>query len=332
MNRQPLRCAALGALTLAAALAHGCGTHAAAPAPLRLGLLVWPPYELFVIAEQLGAYDDAALQLVDFQTPADLIRAYQNETVDIVAMTGDFFLQVQSIEPEHQVVLLIDYSTGGDAVVGRAGVEVAADLRGKRVGVERSVLGQLMLTRMLEHAGLTLDDVEVVYLDMPEHAEAFGTGAIDAVVTYEPMSAQMLALGGHLLFDSTQLSVEVADVLFTRRKHVAARAADLQALIDGYFVALDYLRAEPRAAAALCVERHGVDIDTFLASFEQVHVPDRAENAALLSGAASGDLPSLRESLERSLPVLVAIGAVPADFELADGGIDPRFVLESGGE
>lgn len=69
---------------LAAVLAAGCGQRA--EHPLRIGLLVWPAYEVPYLARHLGYYDGLDVQLVEFQSPAEALRAYRSEGIDAVAV------------------------------------------------------------------------------------------------------------------------------------------------------------------------------------------------------------------------------------------------------
>jgi NitT/TauT family transport system substrate-binding protein len=68
-------------------------------------------------------------------------------------------------------------------------VKSLADLRGKKIAVNAPAGGLLyMLGKMLESAGLTIKDVNVVYMPWPNMGPAFETKAIDAGTVVEPFS------------------------------------------------------------------------------------------------------------------------------------------------
>lgn len=288
---------------------------------IRLGLLVWPPYEMFYLARSLGYYDDVAVELVDYRTPAEALRAYQNGVVDGVAMTLDFLVQIAEREPGHRAVLVIDYSHGGDCVIGRPGITTPAELRGRTIGLEMSTLGRFMLARTLESAGLGLDDVELRFVDVPDHGKAYDSGAVDAVVTYEPVRTELLASGGNLVFDSTKIPGEIADVLFVRDALIASHGPTLRAVVDGYFQALTYTRSHPEDAAARCASREGLTPEQYIDALALVRMPDRAENRALLGGPA----PGLVATAERILELLVRTGEVSRRLDPSDL-VDDRLV------
>jgi ABC-type nitrate/sulfonate/bicarbonate transport system substrate-binding protein len=66
-------------------------------------------------------------------------------------------------------------------------VKSIADLRGKKIAVNAPAGGLMyMLGKMLESAGLTIKDVNVVYMPWPNMGAAFETKAIDAGAVVEP--------------------------------------------------------------------------------------------------------------------------------------------------
>lgn len=288
---------------------------------MRVGVLVWPPYETLFLARDLGYYDEGEIQLVDFETPAEVLRAYQNGVIDIVALTADFLLQTAAGDPSHRAILVIDSSLGGDALIARPEFETVADLRGKRVGVEMSALGQHVLTRALESGGLVDDDVELRFVDVADQAEAFQLGEVDAVVTYEPVRTVLLAEDGRLLFDSTAIPDEIVDLLICRHSLIERREAVLSSLVDGYFEALDFLRRQPDEAAERVAKREGLSKESFLAALELVEQPDREANRAWLTGSS----PRLIGSMKKVQQVLLDNDDLSEPHELRSL-IDGRFV------
>lgn len=310
-------------LTLLLLLAPvGCAPEPAAP--VRIGLLVWPPYETFFLAQDLGYYDDVDVQLIDYHTPAEVLRAYENGVVDAAAMTTDFLMQVASRGSGHRAVLVIDVSLGGDALIAQPEFTDVASLRGKRVGLEMSTLGQLMLARALESGGVAVDEIDARYIDIPDHREAFEKGEIDAVVTYDPVRTELLAGDGVRLFDSSQIPGQIVDVLFVKSEILTSRERTLRRVVDGYFRALDYLREEPNDAANRVAAREGLSPEDYLAALDWVELPDRAENQRWLAA----DAPRLVTNFESILPVMIANRKTSADTDLGSL-IDGRLVANS---
>ncbi|MFZ7090777.1 ABC transporter substrate-binding protein [Primorskyibacter sp. 2E233] len=286
-------------------------------APFRVGLVVWPPYEMAFLAEDLGYYDGHAIELIDYRSPSDFMVVYQTGSLDAVGTTLGYALELQAADPRQEVVLMINHSTGGDAVVAGAPADTMQDLVGRRIGYEASALGGYVLSRALEESGLTKDDVTLVPLDMQNHEAAFQDGRVDAVVTYEPTVTALLGDGHNVVFDSREIPFEILDVLLTPDHLSEDKQRQLQAFVDGWFKAYDYFLENPSDAASRVAERQGMTVDEFLASFDGVELIDHMTNLAWLSG----NTPKLTARLEEHAHKMVELGflnAVPDVSQMAN--------------
>ena len=252
--------------------------------PLRVGTNVWPGYECLYLARGLGYYEGTAIDLVEFPSSSEVLRAYRNETIEVAALTFDEVLYLSTVQKrDSRVVLITDFSTGGDVIIAKSEFEDMQSLRGQRIGIESSALGAFVITRALEKAGMSRNDIVIVALEVSEHESAFKEGQVDAVVTFEPVRSKLLDLGGRILFDSSQIPNEIVDVLVTSEEVLSSnRRRSLKILIEGWFHALDYLREKPRDAARLIAPREGVDPEQFLQMLELIRIPDLEENKELL--------------------------------------------------
>ncbi len=273
--------------------------------PLRVGVLVWPPYEMAFLARELGYYDDASIDLIDYQSPADVLRAYHDGSVDVVMFTIDYALKAFEQDPgNHHVILSPDVSLGGDALIADPSFATLEDLRGKRVGIESSVLGAYMLTRAMESADMSVDDVEVVFVDIPDQEHAFDSGTVDAVVTYEPTRSRLVADGARELFSSAELPGEIVDIVLVNGRTREAKREQLTIFVQGWLRAVDAYRADPLGSARKVSGREGLSAEEFVATFDGVRLHGREENLEMLSG----DQPALRRSIESVMRVMVERG------------------------
>ncbi len=252
--------------------------------PLRVGTNVWPGYECLYLARDLGYYKGTAIDLVEFPSASEVIRAYRNKTIEVAALTFDEVLYLSTVQKrESRVVLITDISTGGDAIIAKSEFEDMQSLRGRRIGVESSALGAFVITRALEKAGMSKNDIVIVTLEVSEHERAFKEGQVDAVVTFEPVRSKLLDLGGRILFDSSQIPNEIVDVLVVSEEVMSSNGCrSLKILIEGWFRAIEYLRENPRDAARLIAPREGVKPKQFLQMLELIKIPDLEENKKIL--------------------------------------------------
>lgn len=300
-------------------LTTGCGRDAAPP--LRIGILVWPPYEIALLAEDLGFYHQARIEFVDFESPAAVSRAYRDGTIDAIMVTADYLLHLAADDADQRVVLVIDFSEGGDVLMARPGIQSLAELRGHRIAVEKSALGAYVAQRALEIAGLTLSDVEIVPVDIPDQAHMYDSGQVDAVVTYEPTRTKLQLAGARELFSSRDIPGEIVDLLVTNTRVIAAHESDLHTFVRGWFAALTYLRERPADAAARVSGREGLTPAQYLQSLETARIPDRSHNTVLLSPGPE----SLSHSLDRHARVMTRLGTLPREID-TENLLDPRFV------
>src|SRR4029453_8814243 len=174
-------------------------------AALRIGTNVWIGSEPLYLARELGRLDPAAVQLVEYPSASEVLRAYRNQAIDgmVISLDELFGLAVDGLQP--RIILVVDVSHGADVVVGRRGMRTMHDLKGKSVAVESGALGAFVLSRALALNGMQAADVNVVHLESNEQPAAFEKGEIDGAVTFDPYRAQFLKAGANLLFKSPKL-------------------------------------------------------------------------------------------------------------------------------
>jgi sulfonate transport system substrate-binding protein len=93
-----------------------------------------------------------------------------------------------------------------------------ADLKGHTIGLNKGSNVHYFYLRALAKAGLTLQDVQTVFLSPPDGRAAFVRGAIDAWVIWDPFLAAAQAAGGsRVLTDATGLASNHQFYLAARR-------------------------------------------------------------------------------------------------------------------
>ena len=255
-------------------------------AALRIGTNVWIGSEPLYLARELGRLDPHAVQLVEYPSASEVLRAFRNEAIDgmVISLDELFGLAVDGLKP--RAVLVVDVSNGADVVVGRSGMRTMRDLAGKSVAVESGALGAFVLSRALALAGMAPGDVKVVHLESNEQPGAFVSGQVDGAVTFDPYRTQLLKAGATTLFDSTRIPGEIVDLLCLRASVLEQRPAAVQPLLAGWFDALDYMQRDPKEAARRMGVRQQTSGEQFLAAQRGLRVPTRDENLKMLGGAS----------------------------------------------
>ena len=288
------------ALALSISFAIASCTREAEP-PLRIGTNVWIGSEPLYLARELGQLDSKTVQLVEYPSASEVLRAFRNQAIDgmVISLDELFGLAVDGMQP--RVVLVVDVSHGADAVVGRSGMKTMKDLQGKRVAVESGALGAFMLSRALALSGMQASDVKVVHMESNEQPSAFEKGQIDGAVTFDPYRAQLLRDGAAMLFDSTRIPGEIVDLVAVRASVLDKQPKAVQSLLAGWFKAIDYLGREPSDAARRMGIRQQTTGEQYLAALRGLHIPSREENLRMIGGANPELLPSGRRLMDLML-------------------------------
>jgi NitT/TauT family transport system substrate-binding protein len=288
---------------------------------LRIGTNIWPGYEpLYLAAEREGWRDELGVRLVEYPSATEVIRAFRNRAIEAAALTLDEVLTLREANIPLKVITVLDVSAGGDVILARADIGDFSGLSGRRVGVESSALGAYVLTRALELHGMPLDELEIVHLDVSAHERAFKSGRVDAVVTFEPVRTKLLNAGARELFSSREIPREVVDVLVVHAGLLRGERARLQAIVAGWFRALDYKRENPLDAAHFTARRLKMTPEEVIKSYAGMELPGPAENREMLGGGLDRTLERLQQTLirERLLYRPVAID------DLLEDGLIPR--------
>lgn len=264
---------ALGKLTLLAVLwLSGCGQSSSKP-PVLIAINPWPGYELLHLAKTQGYFSDEGLnvELKEVSSLADSQRAYVGGQVD--GFTSTIVEAVQAhlaLNGRTRIVMVPDYSNGGDVIVAASGISTVADLKGRKVGCEVSSLGLMVIQRALQGVGLSVDDVQLVNVEQLKGLDELQAGTIDAMVTYPPYSVAMLATGDYqTIFTTREIPGEIIDVVSVSQAVLDHNPQLVSGLMRVWHRAYQYTREHPDAAYRIMAEREQLTVAEFREIFEQ---------------------------------------------------------------
>lgn len=301
---------------LAVVLAGTCAL-AGATELLRIGANPWPGYAPLHLAAERNEWESAlGVRIVEYPSATEVLRAFRNRTLEAAALTLDEVLVLQEAALPVTVVLVLDVSHGGDAIVTQPGIGDFTELKGRRVGVEGGALGAYVLSRALELNDLALADVLPHHLEVSAHEEAFRRGQIDAVVTFEPVRSRLIAQGAAEVFTSRELPGEIVDVLVVRNDVLERHRNRFRTVVRNWFAELEYLENEPARAAEQAARLLRFAPEELERSLGGLAFPDRPQNRALLEH----DLPRTLDRLHAVLTThgLLTTPAPPEDLLTAE--------------
>ncbi|HVE15724.1 MAG TPA: ABC transporter substrate-binding protein [Chthoniobacterales bacterium] len=234
----------LRSLALLAVATAGLSIHALQAEPLKIGYSDWPGYTILEVAKQKGWFKDAGLdvELVWFDYLPSL-DAFSAGKIDAVCVVGTDALVNGANGAKSKIIALLDYSDGSDMIVGMPGINSIKDLKGKKVGIELTLVEHLLLLKALEANGMKQADVELVNTPTNETPQTLASGKVAAIGAWYPNSGQALknVPGSKPLFTSADAKGLIFDVLAVNPTSYAQHKEEWTKIVGIYYKAVDYL-------------------------------------------------------------------------------------------
>ncbi len=234
-------------------------------------------YAPFFVAEELGYFDDFGVdvQLAPKANTAETIQLLASGNIEAGAATWGASL-FNALDRGATVAIIATMARIPDTVPSPSpfmvsqqawdeGIQSVEELRGKRVGIPGpGGFGIYSVAKALETGGLTLDDIEAVYLPPPATAAAFANGALEAGWSIEPFAKQLENEGlGKRLVEDHIFGTELGFIAFNQ-DYVAENEDTVVAFMAGYIKAarlLDNGGWDDDEVVAIVAEYTGTDPD-----------------------------------------------------------------------
>lgn len=244
--------------------------------PLRIGSNNWPGYEFLYLAKQKGFYKEEGVnvEIVRYGSLEDVRYGYEKGQIDVFASTIIELLMIKERTGKNpQIFLLADFSNGGDVVLADKSIKSISDFKNKTVAVEPQSLGLFMLYRVLEQAGLQMNDVKIVGMDQASMAKAIKANEIQAAISYPPNSIEIAKNQNvHQIFDSSKIPGEVIDIVSADRDLIESRKEDFAAIKRAWDKALKYAEKNPDDAYKIMAEKEGIKTSEFIDALKGIKV------------------------------------------------------------
>ncbi len=314
---------------LAGAALALAATTASAATQIKVASLIWIGYGPFYVAEALDLYKKHGLsvKLQMFSDPALIPPALVSGSVQGAMVTYDQVIGQVAKGINHKVVLPIDYSNGGDAIVVANGINKLSEFKGKKIGFNPLSPSDFLLTYALKQNGLAEKDIMPVSMTPEAVPAAMASGQLQIGVTYEPSLSQVLSQGGgkkfKVIFSSKEAPGLIADVLVFDDKYIKSNPKEVTAVIKGYLDGLEYIKQKPDEAAKIIGKAMGISAKEVKEQWAGVYnIPLKEMPKAF---AKSKDTTSYFASGEIIAGLLKAKGQIDK-VPPTEATIDPQFV------
>lgn len=291
-RRSLLSAAGLGGLALLA----GCGKGDEGAAVVRVG---YQKNGVFLLAKQRGEFDKALLRAgaakvewVEFAAGPPLLEALAVGGIDLGG-TGDtppIFAQAAGAPLLYAAVQKLSGKAGGILTQANSDINSIADLKGRKLAFTRGSSAHNIAVVVLESAGLTLDDVQVVNLGPADAAAAFAQGGIDGWVIWDPYyTLAQQQNNARILLPGGALGTGGAAYALAHRDFAAKRPALLAAALDALAADGQWAEQNRGAMAELMAKETGLPLDLLRDTVERAdfaYTPITAEVIAAQQAVA----------------------------------------------
>ena len=186
-------------LAIAAAFTAAAGT-ASAQEVVRLGNLKFAHYGAVSYIKEIAPKCGIKVEEHIFAKGPDVMQAILAGELDVGATASEAAIQGRANGAPIYVVA--GFAKGGARLVARpdGGIKSIKDLKGKKVGVTRGGIHEVLLAAELQQAGITFSDqpgkdVQLIFLAFADLNQALLGKNLDAIMQSEPQSSQAINKG-----------------------------------------------------------------------------------------------------------------------------------------
>ncbi|MGV8854747.1 MAG: putative urea ABC transporter substrate-binding protein [Devosia sp.] len=321
-------------LTLSAALAIGTPSLALAKTDFKVAWSIyvgWMPWGYAADSGIVKKWADKyglTIEVTQFNDYVESMNQYTAGAYDAVTLTNMDGLSIPAAGGlDTTAVIIGDFSNGNDAVILKDQDSLAA-IKGQNVNLVEYSVSDYLLARALESVGMSQRDVNVVNTSDPDMVGAFQTADVTAMVTWNPMVSEIVALpNAYKVFDSAQIPGEIIDMMVANTDVLSENPDFGKALVGIWYETMAVMTADTAEGAAARAAM-GVASGTDQAGFEAQLAATKlfATPAEAVAFSSSPDLGTTMDRVRTFLfdEGLLGSGAPSADvigIELPDGSV-----------
>ncbi|MDE1186561.1 MAG: sulfonate ABC transporter substrate-binding protein [Pantoea sp.] len=249
------------ALSLGLLSAH---SFAANPQTVTIG---YQKANIFALLKYRGSLDDTFkkeginVHWVEFPAGPQMLEGLNVGSIDLAA-TGDAppaFAQAAKADLVYLAHSPANPKTEAIVVPNDSPIKSVADLKGKRVGLNKGSDVNYLLVKALEEAGLSYKDIKPVYLPPADARAAFQKGAIDAWVIWDPFLAEVEAHTGARQVRNAEGLVPHYTFYLASRHFAETYPQAAQQVVDELSKLSDWANQHQDDAAAILSKSTGLD-------------------------------------------------------------------------
>lgn len=211
--------------------------------------------------------------------------AFRSGAMDLMWVTMDAFpTEVGGFGEPVKFLFQADWSRGGDAIVTKGNINSVGELLGKKIAVAEATPSHTFLLWMLDMAGLTVQDVEIVVVPSAiDAASAFKAGKVDAAVVWSPDDQGCVdaVAGAKVLINTKQATHIISDGFMVKEAVYNQKKAQITKLVQGWLIGAEEINSsDANKSKASDILATGLSIDkaTALNAINNVRLTSYGDN------------------------------------------------------
>lgn len=245
--------------------AVGCGkTENSQNAVKQIRIMSASNYFPFIIADKKGFFQEAFGEDVEvIHTTADsgsaIMETMTAGEIEFAGLGDMPVIQAKVNGLDVKVISSLFSSTSGYQLIAAkdSGIESITDLKGKRVAVMSGSTSHKLFLKYLNAAGLTENDMEVVYLKNKDQLAAFVGNNVDAAVTQVPTSTTIEAETGAYEVVDAEGYDNILTVIVGNNEFMKEHPEYTEQFLDAIFKATEWIEENQEEAIQIVSEEMG---------------------------------------------------------------------------
>ena len=139
-------------------------------------------------------------------------------------------------------------------------VNSVADLKGKKIALQKGTMLHEMLIRALSEVNLTTKDLELVDMDSTAATAAIAAGHVDATILPEPLLSKAIATGKVKKLRSAEGLIPGLAVIAVRSEFAQAHPELVKRYLDVHKASIDWSEANLEEALTMTAQQNQLDI------------------------------------------------------------------------
>ncbi len=241
---------------------------------LSIGSNIWVGTLPLYYASEKGIYEKHGIEshnLITLEWSSSNRYMPINEgLVDVLNMTLETAMIACESNPDLRILMPIDVSSGGDAIIASSEIKKIKEIRGKRVAVEKGWIGEFYLNYILRKNDLTISDIQPVYMSSKDTPKALLSGEVDVIVVQEPWLSEIVSVKNYNVLVDTSKDPIIYAAFVTTQKIINEKKELIDAFVKATQESISDVLKKPEHVVEITSHLLGVSNNSLLRQLESL--------------------------------------------------------------